>query len=148
MTHQMKNGAEIALARLNTLNLTHIQSTGDWDLGRMFSHLAQGVEFSMTGYPQEKPKLFQATVGKLAFTLFRMRGRMRHGLDQPIPGEVITDVTADAGLDRLVHALDDFRRFDAPLRPHFAYGALSKDHYGLAHLMHLENHLEEIAVTG
>lgn len=137
---------DTAFRRLDTLDLSAIQSTGDWDLGRTFSHLAQGVEFSMSGYPEEKPKLFQMTAGKLAFAVFRIRGRMSHGLDEPIPGEVIGDVSADAGLQRLWTSLEHFREFDGPLRPHFAFGALGKDLFAQAHLMHIENHLEEVRV--
>ncbi|MEJ6390893.1 DUF1569 domain-containing protein [Gymnodinialimonas ulvae] len=140
----MTNALDTAFRRLDALDLSAIQSTGDWDLGRTFSHLAQGVEFSMSGYPEQKPKLFQMTAGKLAFTVFKLRGRMSHGLDEPIPGEIIGDVTADAGLHRLWIALEHFRDFDGALRPHFAFGALGKDHFALAHLMHIDNHLEEV----
>ncbi|MEX3016886.1 DUF1569 domain-containing protein [Gymnodinialimonas hymeniacidonis] len=142
----MTQALDTAFRRLDALDLSAIQSTGDWDLGRTFSHLAQGVEFSMTGYPEEKPKLFQMTAGKLAFTVFKLRGRMSHGLDEPIPGEVIGDVSADVGLHRLVTSLEQFRDHTGPLRPHFAFGALGKDQFALAHLMHIENHLEEVRV--
>lgn len=135
---------DTAFRRLNALDLSAIQSTGDWNLGRTFSHLAQGVEFSMTGYPEEKPRLFQLTAGKLAFTVFNLRGRMSHGLDEPIPGEVIGDVSADAGMNRLWTSLERFRDFNGALRPHFAYGALGKNQFATAHLMHIENHLEEV----
>jgi hypothetical protein len=100
----------------------------------------------MTGYPEEKPRLFQMTAGKLAFTVFKLRGRMSHGLDEPIPGEVIGDVSADEGLQRLWQSLEHFRDHTGPLRPHFAFGALGKDQFALAHLMHIENHLEEVRV--
>jgi hypothetical protein len=140
----MTQALDIAFRRLDALDLSAIQSTGDWNLGRTFSHLAQGVEFSMTGYPEEKPRLFQMTAGKLAFTVFKLRGKMSHGLDEPIPGEVIGDVTADAGLHRLVTSLEHFRDHTGPLRPHFAFGALGKDQFALAHLMHIENHLQEV----
>lgn len=140
MTHAL----DFAFRRLEALDLSAIQSTGDWDLGRTFSHLAQGVEFSMSGYPHLKPPLFRMTAGKLAFTVFKMCGRMSHGLTEPIPGEVIGDVPADEGLQRLWMALEVFREFDAPLSPHFAYGALGKDQFALAHLLHIENHLDEV----
>lgn len=140
MTHAL----DTAFRTLDALDLTAMQSTGDWGLGQMFSHLAQGVEFSMSGYPQLKPPLFRATAGKLAFTVFRLRGEMRHGLDEPIPGEVIGDVSAQDGIERLWRALESFGAFDAALQPHFAYGALSKDQFALAHLLHLENHLKEV----
>jgi hypothetical protein len=143
----MTQALDTAFRRLDALDLSAIQSTGDWDLGRTFSHLAQGVEFSMTGYPEEKPRLFQMTAGKLAFTVFKLRGRMSHGLDEPIPGEVIGDVSADEGLQRLWQSLEHFRDHTGALRPHFAFGALGKDQFALAHLMHIENHLEEVQAS-
>ncbi len=140
----MSQALDAAFDRLEQLDLTRIQSTGDWDLGRMFSHLAQGVEFSLHGYPQQKPKLFQATVGKLAFSVFHLRGRMSHGLDQEIPGEVIAHVTADDGMHRLWTSLEAFRDHEHDLHPHFAFGRLSKDRFARAHLLHIENHLETV----
>ena len=110
----------------------------------MFGHLAQGVEFSIDGYPQPKPKLYQVTVGTIAFRVFELRGRMSHGLDEPIPGEVISEISAHDGVGRLWTSLERFKAHDGPLMPHFAYGALSKEKYAKAHLLHLENHLEEV----
>ena len=138
------NALETAFQRLETLDLSAIQSTGDWGLGRMFSHLAQGVEFSMAGYPIEKPRLFQATVGTVAFKVFDARGRMSHGLNEPIPGEVVTEPTAQEGMSRLWTSLETFRDFDGPLKPHFAYGGLNKAQFAKAHLLHIENHLLEV----
>ena len=137
-----------AFATLDKLDLAQIQSTGEWELGRMCSHLAQGVVFSMEGDPIQKPRLFQATAGTVAFKLFTMRGRMSHGLDEPIPGEVVASVTADEGLGRLWASLEAFRDFEGPLQPHFAYGALRKDQFGNAHLLHIENHLQEVGPRG
>ena len=140
------NSLDLAFQRLETLDLASIESSGDWGLGQMFSHLAQGVEFSMTGYPIQKPKLFQATVGTLAFKVFDARGRMSHGLNEPIPGEIVSRVTAEDGLQRLWQSLETFKDFDQPLSPHFAFGRLNKAKFAKAHLLHIENHLEEVAV--
>ena len=140
----MTDSLDIAFRRLEALDLSAIGSTGDWGLGRTFSHLAQGVEFSITGYPLQKPRLFQVTAGKLAFAVFNMRGQMRHGLDQIIPGEVVAEVTPNEGLSRLWTSLEAFRGFDGPLRPHFAFGHLNKDRFAKAHLLHIDNHLEEV----
>ena len=140
MTHALDQ----AFHRLQGLDLSAIQSRGDWGLGRMFSHLAQGVDFSMQGYPEPKPRLFQATVGKLAFKVFETRGQMRHGLNEPIPAEVVAELSAEDGLQRLWTSLETFRAFDGPLMPHFAYGALSKNRFATAHLMHIEDHLSEV----
>ncbi|WP_224813478.1 DUF1569 domain-containing protein [Hasllibacter sp. MH4015] len=138
---------DIAFRRLDSLDLSAIQSSGDWGLGRMFSHLAQGVEFSMSGYPEERSRLFQMSAGKLAFTIFKLRGRMRHGLAEPIPGEVVGDVPAEEGLQRLWTSLEQFRDFRDPLRPHFTFGPLDRDQFAVAHLMHIENHLEQVRIA-
>lgn len=135
---------DTAFKRLEALDLSVIQSTGDWALGRMFGHLAQGVDFSMSGYPEPKPKLIQATVGKLAFKLFERRGRMSHALNDPIPGEIVAELSAADGLGQLWTSLETFHDFDGVLMPHFAYGALDKRRFGKAHLMHIENHLSEV----
>lgn len=141
----MTTALDTAFKRLDALDLSRIQSTGDWDLGRMFSHLAQGVEFSLDGYPHQKHALFQATLGKAAFTLFDLRGRMSHGLNEKIPGEIVAQTSAEDGLQRLYKSLETFRDHDHDLHPHFAFGQLSKDRFARAHLLHIDNHLEEIA---
>jgi hypothetical protein len=48
---------------------------------------------------------------------------------------------------RLLSALKDFEAHQGALKPHFAYGNLSREQYTRAHLMHLANHWTEIAVT-
>jgi hypothetical protein len=43
-------------------------------------------------------------------------------------------------VQRLLDAMDAFAQFNGTLRPHFAYGELTKPQYERAHLMHLANH--------
>ncbi len=68
----------------------------------------------------------------MAFTVFQMRSRMSHGLDESIPGEVVAEITPDEGLARLWTSLEIFRDFEGPLRPHFAFGRLGKDKFARA----------------
>ena len=82
---------EMAFRRLEALDLAAIESTGDWGLGQMFNHLAQGVEFSMDGYPIEKPKLFQATVGTLEGGY--IRNVPLPGVEQANVGQNVTPIT-------------------------------------------------------
>jgi hypothetical protein len=96
----------------------------------------------MTGFPQAKSPLFQHTIGAAAFGAFSWRGRMTHDLAEQIPGAPSLDASIDAAsaAARLQRAVQDFRSSKEPLRPHFAYGQLTKSEYTQAHAMHLANH--------
>ena len=122
-----------------------LRATGAWNLAQVMNHVAQSVEYSLDGFPETKPALFQATVGHLAFALFDARGAMHHALDQPIPGAPALPVDAPlpAAVQRLLDAFDRFERHPGALQAHFAYGALDKPAYTGAHLMHLANHWAE-----
>lgn len=119
-----------------------LESGTAWTWAKTLAHCAQSIEYSMSGFPQPKPVLFQRTVGAAAFGVFSWRGRMTHDLTEPIPGAPALDAAADAAavLARLRAALQAFDQWAGPLRPHFAYGALDKPAYARAHAMHLANH--------
>lgn len=118
------------------------RSSGAWSLSQTLQHLAQGIEYSLAGYPQAKPAWFVATVGAAAHALFDARGAMTHALDEPIPGAAPLDAAlpVDTAALRLLRAMDAFDAHAGALAPHFAYGALDKPAYRRAHQMHLANH--------
>lgn len=140
---------EEALAALDALNGKKLINAGSWSAGQVFTHIAQSVEFSMSGYPVARSALFQNTAGRIAFAVFSSRGRMSHRLDEAIPGAPLlaSSTDTDAAIARVRTALADFAAYQGPLQPHFAYGALSHEQYAMAHAMHLHNHLETVAVA-
>jgi hypothetical protein len=125
-----------------------IKHTGGWTPAQVFEHLAQSVDYSMTGFPESKSALFQSTAGAAAFTVFQAKGAMKHGLTEAIPGApaLATNGDQDAALDRLLKSLNAFDAFNGTLKPHFAYGTLDKTSYAAAHAMHVFNHLTEFSV--
>eukprot|EP01034_Spumella_vulgaris_P038230 gene38230-47203_t len=133
--------AEDELARL--AQARELASSAAWSWPQTLSHCAQSIEFSMSGFPQSKSALFQRTVGSAALGVFSWRGRMTHDLAEPIPGAPALGSETDPAqaLQRLHAAIAAFRAWTGPLRPHFAYGALGKQDYELAHAMHVANHL-------
>lgn len=133
--------------RLAGLEPDRASFSAPWTLARTFHHLAQGVEFSLAGYPELKPALFRATVGRAAFHVFHTKGAMRHATDDPIPGETVEEGAPGAARDRLVAALTAFEAAEA-LHPHFAYGKLSKAQYAAAHAMHAADHLQDCHIGG
>lgn len=137
---------EAAIKKLDTFVGSNIASTGEWKPSQIFIHCAQSVEYSMIGYPEHKSEFFKNTAGQLAFYIFSSKGSMLHGLNEPIPGAAPLDGESDTqtALSRLRKSLVSFEQYKGELAPHFAYGSLSKQNYKLAHVMHLNNHLEEI----
>lgn len=113
-------------------------------LAQALLHGAQGIEYSMQGFPQPRPRWFQVSVGALAFWMFRRRGWMSHDRSAPVPGEPAPPANAelDLALARLRAAITAFRAWSGPWSPHFAYGALDRAGHEQAHAMHLADHVQ------
>jgi hypothetical protein len=134
------------LDRLETA--ASVKAIGAWPMGAVLEHLAQSIEMSMDGFPQPKSTLFQNTAGSAAFAFFRWRGQMSHGLAEPIPGAPALGATAEwkPAAIRLRQAVARFGAYNGALKPHFAYGPLSKTEFALAHKLHIANHQDEIVI--
>ncbi|MGX9461527.1 DUF1569 domain-containing protein [Shewanella sp. A14] len=137
------------LAKLDQLKMLPTEqlatlSTGEWNCATVLTHCAQSVEFSMTGFPEHKSTLFKHTVGALAFSAFVTKGAMSHNLAEPIPAapSIHPNTDVNQALTRLIKSLNDFKKFNGSLSPHFAYGELNKADYELAHVLHFYNHLD------
>jgi hypothetical protein len=137
------------LSFLNTLPVEKLVTAGEWDLAQIFNHAAQSIEYSMDGYPQHKPELFKQTIGPLAFQAFSVWGKMTHTLSENILGapRVLAAQQPRQALLRLEQVIIRFDQHLDVLQPHFAYGKLSKQEYALAHVLHLNNHFEEIRLV-
>lgn len=131
------------VAELQAMRLRPFSTLSGWSASKVFSHLAQSIELSMTGYPSLKSPAFRQTAGTAAFFAFSTAGAMRHPLTEPIPGApVITDDgDPKAALEQLLAALQTFSDYEGELAPHFAYGTLSKNEYVQAHTLHIRDHL-------
>ncbi|MFG6488854.1 DUF1569 domain-containing protein [Roseateles sp. BYS78W] len=129
-------------AVLDLLFTPKVVQDNPWNLSQVLQHLAQSIEFSMQGFPVLKGAWFRSTLGSAAFSVFNARGAMSHSLDEPIPGAPALDPSQalKTAVNRLLAAMDAFTQFNGTLRPHFAYGELTKPQYERAHLMHLANH--------
>jgi len=134
-----------ALKTLEQLRSEAPRMAGAWDLPHVLHHAAQGIEYSISGFPRPKPTWFRATIGSYAFALFNARGQMTHNLSEPVPGapDIAQGQPLGAAIDRAIAALQAFDRHSGPLAPHFAFGAMAKPAYTRAHLMHLANHWVE-----
>ena len=126
-----------------------ISMTGKWPVVTVLEHLSQSIEMSLDGFPQPKSAIFQNTAGAAAFAVFKWRGKMSHGLDEPIPGAAALTMQGDwkPAAQRLRTAITRFDSHKGALKPHFAYGQLSKTDFALAHAFHIANHQDEFVVA-
>jgi hypothetical protein len=140
---------DFTLSNLDTMMKQNLKTTGKWSLYQIFTHCAQSVEYSIQGYPEHKSELFKNTLGKAAFSLFSSKRKMTHELDEAIPGapKFLNDENIADGFERFKKSLIDFKKYQGVLAPHFAYGQLTKLQYEMAHVMHFNNHLQEIELT-
>lgn len=140
---------DFALSKLKKVIELNPETTGEWNLHQVFTHLAQSVEYSFTGYPEHKSDMFKNTAGKVAFSLFSSKRKMTHALNEAIPGapEFSNDENIAEAYERFKKSLIDFKNYEGDLKPHFAYGQLTKQQYEMAHVMHFNNHLKEIELT-
>lgn len=74
---------------------------------------------------------------------------MSHNVTEPIPGApaIAPDMALGAATKRLHAVIAVFEEDRGPLRPHFAYGDLSRPDYTAAHVMHLANHFSRVEVV-
>jgi len=137
---------DFTLAQLDVFIQKSPAATGNWQLAKILHHCAQSVEYSLVGYPVHESQWFKRTVGAGALAVFTARRKMHHQLDAPIPGAPALpgNESVTLALSRLVSALHEFQQHEGPLKPHFAYGALNKEEYEVAHVLHINNHMEEV----
>ncbi len=114
----------------------------DWTFYQNLVHCTQSILYSMTGYPENKPKFIQKTIGSLVFNQFEHQGYMRHNRNEPIPGATLIQPNGNniEAVSDLKKAIIAFENYGKELKPHFAYGKLSKAKFADAHCMHLADH--------
>jgi hypothetical protein len=112
-------------------------------LGWALAHCAQSLEFSVNGFPTQKPAWFQKTIGRVVLGRFLKKGAMSHDVDAPIPGAADVDRSTPLadGAARLRAAIALFRGHSGELKPHVVYGTVDRAGYEAVHSMHIANHL-------
>ena len=134
------------LKTLAVLKVSQVASTGEWDVPKILAHVAQSIELSIDGYPEHKSDLFKSTIGAAAFKAFGRAGAMTHQLNEAIPGapDLPQGAMLNVAIARLELSIARFNAYQGQLKPHFAYGELSRRAYELAHVLHFMNHMQEV----
>lgn len=123
-----------------------LKSTSNHSLYWVFIHLSQSIDYSIYGYPKNKMRLVQLSLGKFIFKVFSLLGKMSHSLDSPIPGAPVIPESGkwQDAVDKLINSINFFKKYDGDLAPHFTYGYLNKEQYSRAHIFHIVNHFKSV----
>lgn len=143
----MENSSATSLQQMReilaAIDVEKLSARGGWSVGRILTHCAQSIEYSLTAYPKLKPWLVRVLIGPMVLARFRRQGRMSHDLEAPVPGSPeFADPDPKAAMARLIAAIDAFFRHPGEFADHLAYGALDREAYDGAHLLHIKNHFE------
>lgn len=138
--------AEFLLKKLELMKSEPIQFASSWSAYKCFIHMAQSVEYSMSGYPVHQSALFKSIVGATAFKVFSSKSAMSHDLEEEIPGAPTIPLEGNeiSAIERLQQALIDFQNYYGDFVEHFAFGPLNKAEYERAHVMHAYNHFTQL----
>lgn len=144
----MFSSIDEVLAELDLMeaNLDTLVMDQPFSLFQALTHMAQSMEYSMTGYPQlDSP--FTQSIKKIGFGVFKSQGFMSHNLGAPVPGapEIPEEGSLEDAFLRLRNACGDFQNYTGALHPHFSYGTLSYEDWELAHSFHCANHFSNLA---
>jgi hypothetical protein len=118
-------------------------TVGNWSLGQICSHLAQGFHFTIDGFPPETrlPWLVRQTFGRFILWLILRRGRFVNGMRMPRKWEPVPGVDARAEAESLRAALQRFTAYRGPLANHPLQGPVSRDVWERFHCIHCSHHL-------
>ena len=148
MDRRRINSLQEIRGKLASLDPDRVTVEGPWSIGQVFAHCAQSLEYSLIGFPVDKPPWFQNTLGKLVLWKFLRQGYMSHDTKGAIPGAPPpVDKPPREALDRLLGAIDKFEAHSGRFAPHFAYGAVDKTPYGRVQAMLIAEHLEHFRPT-
>jgi hypothetical protein len=118
-------------------------TVGNWSLGQICSHLAQGLHFTMDGFPRETrlPWILRQTVGRFILWRIMRSGRFFDGIRMPVKYEPVPGTDARAEAESLHAALRRFAAHTGPLVNHPLQGPLSRDVWERFHCIHCAHHL-------
>jgi hypothetical protein len=137
------NNWDDLLADAHRLADAEVNMVGNWTLGQVFGHLANGMDASIDGFPGNVPwpmRIF----AKMFMRNMILRGPLRPGFKLPKAAEstmVPPTLTSTAdGLDSLERAVQRQKSENRRV-PHLALGNISVDDWTKAHLRHAELHM-------
>jgi hypothetical protein len=118
-------------------------TVGNWSLGQICSHLAQGIRFTLDGFPSEArlPWIIRTTIGRFILWRILRVGRFVRRMRMPAKYEPPSGADARVEAESLRAALERFKVHTCPLAEHPLKGQVSRAVWEQFHCIHCAHHL-------
>jgi hypothetical protein len=118
-------------------------TVGNWSLGEICSHLAQGINRTIDGFPStaKAPRIIRKTVGRFLLWRILRTGRFVEGMKAPAECQPASGADARIEAEALRAALRRFAAHSGPLAEHPLNGAVSRAVWEQFHCIHCAHHL-------
>lgn len=116
---------------------------GNWSLGQICNHLAQGIDNSIDGFPAaaRPPWILQKTLGRFVLRRTLRTGVFMEGMRAPVECQPRAGVDATAELEALRKAVQRFLEYSGPLAEHPLSGPVKREVWERFHCIHCSHHL-------
>ena len=140
------NSFREVLADAEKLSQVPVRCLGNWSLGQIFKHLAEGIHMSIDGTKFKTPLLLRI-IGPLLFKRRILNKGMSPGIKLPadaakqlVPGETSTEEGLKSLRLAIERAENEEKRAPSPF-----LGKLTREESDKVHLRHAELHLSFVA---
>lgn len=120
-----------------------INTSGVWSSYQIIKHISEMLEYSMTSYPVEAPKIVQFFAGFVK-TLIFLQGKMFRGLPNPLAPSKREEGDFEFELKLYLERLNSLKNFTGKFAPHPMFGELPKKEWIKLHSIHAALHLSYI----
>ncbi len=124
-------------------NAKKIKTTATWSFYQIIKHLSDMLEFSMTSYPVEAPKIVQFFAGFVKNLIF-IQGKMFRGLPNPVAPSKREEGDHVSELKLYRERLNRLQNFSGKFAPHPMFGEITKAEWFKLHSIHAALHFSYI----
>lgn len=122
-------------------NAKKFTTVGVWSYYQILKHVSELMEYSMTSYPIEVPKLVQYMGGGLAKEIIFFFGTMLRNIPNPLADKKRIEGDHDKELKLFRERIVRLKNFSGEFARHPIFGELKKEEWIRLHSIHSAHHL-------
>jgi hypothetical protein len=130
-----------ALEELERLEKGGVATLGIWSYYQILRHLADHIDFSISGFPFVRSRFIREKIGPTLFRQMVSSGHMPAGFRSLTPETTRIEGDAKSEMRRLKSEIQRFMSHTGPFADHPLFGRLTREEWNMLHSYHIANHL-------